>query len=50
MEYNLDIMYQKSKDAILPNAINWWPDFISTRSANKAEKLLLSFRKIDKTA
>lgn len=46
-EYDLDIRYQKKKDAIVPDALNQRPDFISNRLANKAEKIWLSFQKIN---
>lgn len=38
-EYNLDIRYQKEKDAILRSVLNQQPDFIGNGLANKAEKL-----------
>lgn len=49
-EYDLNIKYQKKKDAIVPDVLSRQPDFISDKPGNKAEKLLLSFQKIDKNA
>ena len=47
-EYNLDIRYRKEKDAIVPDAQSRRPNFISNGPTNQAEKLWLSFWKIDK--